>query len=364
VTKVDKRLDQLQDWLTASLAGMGLSGHFQIYPASADASFRRYFRVVPDDLRTSYVAMDAPPEQEDCRPFIAIATAMADTGVHVPEIIAINLAAGFLLLSDLGDRQYLPALNDDSVETLYGDALQALLLLQQAAPPQGLLPAYSRELLLAEMNLFPEWFIRGYLNLAIAPEINEQLNTLFQKLADQALAQPQVWVHRDYHSRNLMLLDAGDMAGRKSGIVKYNPGILDFQDAVVGPVCYDLVSLLRDCYVHWPATRVEGWVSDYYNRLLERRLLPAGTSLSEFRRWFDWMGVQRHLKAIGIFARLKLRDDKPGYISDIPRTLRYILQVGQRYPELAPLQSWLESDVVPVLSGNLDPGDDYFSVVD
>lgn len=360
---MDKRLEQLQDWLSVSLTGMGLSGHFQIHPASADASFRRYFRVVPDGLGNSYVAMDAPPEQEDCRPFIAIATAMAGTGVHVPEIIDKELDAGFLLLSDLGERQYLPALNDATVDTLYGDALQALLLLQQARPPEGLLPAYSRKLLLTEMNLFPEWFIRGYLKLTIAPEVNEQMHAVFRQLADQALSQPQVWVHRDYHSRNLMVMDADDAADQ-SGVIQYNPGILDFQDAVLGPICYDLVSLLRDCYIQWPASRVEGWVSDYYICLLERRLLPAGTSLAEFRRWFDWMGVQRHLKAIGIFARLKIRDDKPGYIADIPRTLKYILQVSRVYPGLAPLHTWLESDVVPALSGNLDLGDDYFSIVD
>jgi aminoglycoside/choline kinase family phosphotransferase len=361
---VDKRLSQLQGWLSVSLTEMGLTGRFSISPVSVDASFRRYFRVVPDDVRTSYIAMDAPPEQEDCRPYIDIATAMADVGVHVPRIIRSNVDAGFLLLSDLGDRQYLPALNDDTADALYGDALQALLILQTSPPPAGLLPAYSRQLLLSEMQLFSDWFVRGYLKMTLPVELNELLHSVFRQLADQALAQPQVWVHRDYHSRNLMVIDPEDRGSGKAEAIMGNPGILDFQDAVLGPVCYDLVSLLRDCYIQWPASRVEAWLSGYYERLLERRLLPVGTGLSEFRRWFDWMGVQRHLKAIGIFARLKLRDDKPGYIGDIPRTLGYILQVGRDYIELAPLLAWLESDVVPALSGNLNPGDDYFSIVD
>lgn len=350
----------LKDWLGAELRSLGLSGTFDIAPASSDASFRRYFRIVPDDGGGSYIVMDAPPAHEDCHPFIAISHAMANIGLHVPRVISKNLDLGFLLLTDLGDRQYLTELDDDSVQSLYDSALQALLVLQKSSPPDGLLPSYSCELLLAEMHLFPEWFVGGLLKLEISPAENTMLNNLFQSLADQAIKQPQVWVHRDYHSRNLMVTDWQNNAMMDRNVIVCNPGILDFQDAVVGPVCYDLVSLLRDCYIRWPLNQVEAWVDGYYDRLREQRVIPSQIDLPEFRRWFDWMGVQRHLKAIGIFARLKLRDGKPDYIPHIPRTLLYILQVARSYPELSPALQWLEDIVLPALAHELGLADNYF----
>ena len=349
----------LKNWLAAELNSLGMSETFEIVPASSDASFRRYFRVIPGG-GISYIAMDAPPEHEDCRPFIAIARAMADTGLYVPRVIRANLEMGFLLLTDLGDRQYLSELNQDTAHSLYDAAMEALLVLQKSSPPEGLLPVYSRELLLAEMHLFIEWFISGELHLEISPTIIALLENTFQSLADQALSQPQVWVHRDYHSRNLMVADGSDSTLPDRGVVINTPGILDFQDAVLGPVCYDLVSLLRDCYVCWPAELTESWVESYFVRLREQGVIPSHTRLAEFRRWFDWMGVQRHLKAIGIFSRLKLRDGKPDYMSHIPRTFLYILQVSRSYPELSLFFRWLEESVLPALISEFGLADNYY----
>jgi len=350
----------LNNWLGAELKSLGLSDSFDIVPASSDASFRRYFRVLPNNGGSSYIAMDAPPEHEDCRPFIAIARAMADIGLCVPQIIRANLDLGFLLLTDLGDRQYLSELNEDTAQSLYGAAMQSLLVLQKSSPPDNLLSVYSRDLLLNEMHLFINWFISGYLNLKLSPTLTELLENMFQLLADQALKQPQVWVHRDYHSRNLMVADVRRNEISESGSIINTPGILDFQDAVLGPVSYDLVSLLRDCYICWPLARVESWVDDYYLQLIEQRVIPSRTDRAEFRRWFDWMGVQRHLKAIGIFSRLKSRDGKPDYIPHIPRTLLYILQVTRFYTELSQFSRWLEEDVSLALTSRMGLSDTYF----
>ncbi len=296
-------------------------------PASSDASFRRYFRVWYDGQ--TRVVMDAPPDKEDCQPFITMASALRGLGLNTPEVLANDLDQGWLLLTDLGSRPYLSELNAHSAADLYGDALTALARLQLGGDPVSpLLPAYDQALLHREMELFREWFMHRLMGVHPAAEEQEKLDRIFTLLADNALEQPQVWVHRDYHSRNLMITEPD------------NPGVLDFQDAVVGAVTYDLVSLLRDCYIAWPRAQVEAWALDYRAKL--RALGMSGLEdADQFLRWFDLMGVQRHLKATGIFARLYLRDGKPGYLHDIPRTLAYVLDVVGRHPDLADLHHLL-----------------------
>ena len=325
-----QRLRLLEHWLAHSCAFTD----FTIEPASADASFRRYFRVTLAD-GTTRIAMDAPPDKEDCRPFVAIAGLMADAGLHVPEIHAQDLQQGFLLLEDLGARACLGALGPDSADALYADAIDALVRLQVNAPT-GDLPAYDRGLLLREMQLFPDWLLSRHLGLRLSQAESTMLETAFAALVDNALAQPVVCVHRDYHSRNLMVVNAN------------NPGVIDFQDAVAGPVTYDLVSLLRDCYIGWPAAQLDAWIAGYYERA-QRAGLLTGIDPADFRTWFDLMGVQRHLKAAGIFARLNHRDGKPGYLDDIPRTLGYIVDAGARHPASRELAGFVAGQVLPRL---------------
>jgi aminoglycoside/choline kinase family phosphotransferase len=320
---MSERLAELQYWLADELG----FGDFTIVPASSDASFRRYFRV--SSGKTSRIVMDAPPDKEDCGPFISIASTLADLGLNVPLILEADLRRGFLLMSDLGSVHYLQALNEQNVERLYGDALHALRLLQTAPVKDAGIPDYDRDLLLREMALFREWYLTRHLQLAMSEALSEVLEQSFTFLAEEALGQARAWVHRDYHSRNLMVTEMS------------NPGILDFQDAVIGPVTYDLVSLLRDCYVRWPQERVMHWVRDYL-AISQANGMLSGVDPQQFQRWFDLMGVQRHLKAIGIFARLNYRDGKPGYLPDIPRTLGYVLEVSTRYSELSPLRRLLE----------------------
>ncbi len=282
--------------------------------------------------------MDAPPEREDCRPFVEVARALGSFGLNVPEVLAFDQGQGLMLLSDLGSKQYLQALNDDSADRLYGDAIDALVQLQKCGPVAHCsLPAYDRALLMEEMALFSDWLLVRHLGLD-AVEL-EALDGVYEWLAGQALAQPKVWVHRDFHSRNLMVV-----AGA-------NPGVLDFQDAVVGPLTYDLVSLLKDCYISWPRRRVVAWVEDYFAKASAAGLC-GGVEFEQLLRWFDLMGVQRHLKAAGIFARLNHRDGKPGYLDDIPRTLAYVTAVSGDYPELRLLERLLSTRVVPRLSVN------------
>lgn len=326
-----KRLEALKQWLqTDGLPELG-TGDVSITPASSDASFRRYFRVVWTGGETSYIVMDAPPDKEGTEPFVRIARQLLDAGLQVPQVLAADIRQGFLLLSDLGDRPYLDVLDEHNVDHLYADALDALLILQRDVPCDSGLPFYDRALLLQEMELFRDWYLRRLCDVEADTGQYAVLDDIFHQLADAALSQPQVFVHRDYHSRNLMLTTA------------YNPGILDFQDAVIGPVTYDLVSLLRDCYVAWPRQRVEQWALDYLHRAAKAGIFPcAGVSDAQLLRWLDWMGIQRHLKAVGIFVRLWLRDGKPGYLDDIPRTLGYVCEVSARYPELSVLSRLLE----------------------
>jgi aminoglycoside/choline kinase family phosphotransferase len=322
----------LKVWLATSV---GLDGA-SLELASGDASFRRYFR-----LRraggTTQIVMDAPPENEDCRPFVSIAQHLAGLGLNVPVVHEADLEHGFILLSDLGSEHYLDRLTDSDAERdrLYGDALDAIIVMQSRGMRDGL-PAYNRELLLQEMELFREWLLQRHLGLSLELEELQMLDRVSELLVANALEQPQVFVHRDYHSRNLLVTPES------------NPGILDFQDAVIGPVTYDLVSLLKDCYISWSREQVREWLSEYFTQALQFGVVREEHE-EVFLRWFDLMGVQRHLKASGIFARLNIRDGKPGYLKDIPRTLNYILEIAPEYPELEQLTELVSERVLPAL---------------
>ncbi len=328
-----ERLAELNEWLASHFG----ETNFTLEPASGDASFRRYFRISLEDGQT-LIAMDAPPDKEDCRPFIEIAGRLRPLGIHVPEILAQSRGRGFLLLSDLGERLYLDHLDETSVDRLYGDALGALAAMQACANAEAL-PAYDHALLWKEMELFRHWLVGEHLGLDLDAAEREMLDETFEALIANAQHQPQVFVHRDYHSRNLMVSD-----GR-------NPGVLDFQDAVAGPVTYDLVSLLRDCYIRWPRQRVAEWAKGYFHLALHTGILRQEHE-REFPRWFDLMGMQRHLKAAGIFARLFLRDGKDGYLKEIPRTLEYIVEVAPDYPETERLGEFIAKRVLPELPKN------------
>lgn len=329
---MDQRLQQLTAWAAKVLGADAV----EATPASSDASFRRYFRIRHDG--ESYVVMDAPPDKEDCGPFIKVSAAMAGFGLNVPVVLQHDLVQGFLLLTDLGEQQYLQRLDADNAAALYGDAIDSLVQLQVGGIKSSVaLPPYDRRLLLFEMSLFTDWLLDKQLKVGLSPAVHNELGGIFTYLADEALAQPVVWVHRDYHSRNLMLTDEN------------NPGVLDFQDAVLGPLSYDLVSLLKDCYISWPRRRVEGWVKDYFVRLGDAGL-NKGLSCEQLLHWFDLMGAQRHLKAAGIFARLNIRDGKPGYLQDIPRTLGYICEAAEWQPRLRPLSHLIQEEILPRLA--------------
>jgi len=322
----------LQIWLTNSA---GLTD-FSIELASGDASFRRYYRLTLSDGATRIV-MDAPPESEDSSPFVAVAKHLVGLGLNVPVVYAADLEQGFLLLSDLGSEHYLDLLGQGQGQgdRLYADAMSALMVMQASAAMDGL-PIYSSGLLLQEMGLFREWLLEKHLGLALDLGEQQTLDKTFDLLVTNALGQPQQFVHRDYHSRNLLVTSA------------QNPGIIDFQDALVGPVTYDLVSLLKDCYISWPREQVKEWVFGYYDLALQSGVLRKEHEDS-LLRWFDLMGVQRHLKASGIFARLNMRDGKQGYLKDIPRTLNYIVELAPEYPELEPLVRLISERVLPAL---------------
>jgi aminoglycoside/choline kinase family phosphotransferase len=324
----DFRLSVLRRWVEEDL-GFTAS---RIAPASADASFRRYFRIRHGG--ESYIAMDAPPEKEDLGPFVRVAAMLADIGLNVPLVLARNAADGLLLLTDLGSRQYLDVLlANQGVDRLYADALAALVTLQtRGAPFLGQLPAYDAALLNREMELLPEWFLERHLRLDVSSAQRSMLDRSFAAITRAALAQPVTLVHRDFHSRNLMLVDSG------------NPGILDFQDAVAGPLTYDLVSLLKDCYVAWPAARVRQWALGFRQRLGAAGC-AAGADEDEFLRWFDLMGLQRHIKVLGIFCRLYYRDGKAQYLQDLPRVLQYATAAAARYPETADYAEFLRGPV-------------------
>ena len=337
-TQEDRRLDQLREWLAcfddiepATLA-----------PASIDASFRRYFRVRAGS--ESLIVMDAPPEREDCRPYIRVARYLEQMSLNSPRIVRAAPEQGFLLLTDLGCRQYLQELEKrpERAGELYGDALSAVLKLQeQGRRFQSDLPSYDDKLLRFEMSLFRDWLCLRHLGLELSERDEAEWQSSVELLVRNALNQPKVFVHRDFHSRNLMVTD------------RNNPGILDFQDAVEGPFTYDLVSLLKDCYIRWPAEQVKRWATQFHSALAERDLVSI--SAAQFMRSFELMGVQRQLKAAGIFARLNHRDGKPAYLQDVPRTLRYIVEIAPRYPELEFLEQLIRERCLPALAAARPP---------
>ena len=310
---------------------------FSLAPASADASFRRYFRATlaerwrgggdAGDAR-SLIVMDAPPAHEDCRPFVHVARLLAEAGVHAPVVLAEDIDRGFMLLTDLGTTTYANALDAASAPALYSDAIDALIRWQRATRA-GALPEYDEPLLRRELLLFPDWYVARHLAVDLTPAQRASLARTFDAVLANNLAQPRVFVHRDYHSRNLML-------------AKPNPGVLDFQDAVHGPVTYDLVSLLRDAYVEWDEERQLDWTVRYWERARAAGL-PVHADFGTFWRDFEWMGVQRQLKVLGIFARLNVRDGKSGYLADMPRVLGYVRRAAARYRELDALTALLDT---------------------
>ncbi|MBK1680643.1 aminoglycoside phosphotransferase family protein [Rhodocyclus tenuis] len=324
----DVRSQTMHAWLAAQLGGED----WQIAPASADASFRRYFRVsLPDG--TTRIVMDAPPPHEDCRPFLDIAALFRAAGANTPEVFAANVEDGFLLLADLGQCTYLDALRVEpaAAPVLYGEARAALIAIQRASRP-SVLPAYDRELLARELALFPDWYLARHLGITLDAAQQQTLASAFATLLDCALAQPQVFVHRDYHSRNLMV--SGDA-------FPASPGVLDFQDAVFGPASYDVVSLFRDAYIDWDEEQELDFVIRYWEEA-RRAGLPLPAEFHEFYRDYEWMGAQRQLKVLGIFARLNYRDGKDGYLKDMPRVAAYLRRACERYRELLPLARLLD----------------------
>lgn len=329
----DARLLLIQDWLTRDLR-MRVD---RIEPASADASFRRYFRAFRGD--DTFIVMDAPPDKEDVRPYLKVTSLLESIGAHVPHVHEADIPRGLLLLEDLGGTHYLSQLKSGvDADRLYGDALRILADIQvQGAEAAAELAPYDREPLHRELGLMPEWFLAAHLQIDLSQRERDLIAATSEFLIREALAQPQVFVHRDYHSRNLMVVSTR------------NPGILDFQDALRGPVGYDLVSLLKDCYISWPRERVVKWVRDY-GAGLKARGFNAGSDDTQFLRWFDMIGVQRHIKVLGIFARLWYRDGKSGYLADLPLTLDYVREACKLYAELREFSAFLESRVVPLLA--------------
>lgn len=338
-----ERQKLIETWL----AGLWPGRKFSLAPASADASFRRYFRATLDD-GTTHVVMDAPPANEDCRPWLHVQQLFHAAGAHVPEVLAQDLDRGFLLLSDLGNATYLQALNADNAPSLYADAIGALVKIQRASRP-GQLPNYDRALLRRELDLFPQWYLARHHGIELAPGEQRSLEDAFERILATNLAEPKVFVHRDYHSRNLMLLPPAAGA---------NPGVIDFQDAVYGPISYDMVSLLKDAYVEWDEDIALDWLVRYWE-LARRNGLPVAADFGEFFRDYEWMGVQRHLKVLGIFARLYHRDGKDGYLKDLPLVARYLRKACERYGELSALRKLLDKveDKVTVLGYTMDKRD-------
>jgi len=328
----DVRLQHLKVWLDEQLAilfadqGWGPVPPATLTAASSDASFRRYFRW--EGAGRSFVVMDAPPPQENCKPFVDIAFLLAKSGINVPKIYAQDLDRGFLLLNDLGNKTYLDVINGENAELLFSDALQALLAFQQL-PMVAPLPSYDVALLRRELELFPEWYVKCELGIEFDAAQQQQWQQVSDLLINSALAQPKVLVHRDYMPRNLMLSEP-------------NPGVLDFQDAVYGPVTYDVTCLFKDAFLSWPEERVRGWLESYWRQATALNI-PVQPDFEDFLRASDLMGVQRHLKVIGIFARICHRDGKPRYLADVPRFFSYIDAVIARRPELAELQALLGS---------------------
>jgi aminoglycoside/choline kinase family phosphotransferase len=345
----DPRLTLIRTWLTRDL-GWRIG---RISVASADASFRRYFRVSRGDVdpaawapkADTLIIMDAPPGKEDIAPYLKVSSLLEQAGAHVPHVFASDARRGFVAMEDLGDTQYLSLLKTGrGVDKLYGDALATLANIQvRGLKASEQLAPYDREPLERELNLMPEWFLIKHFGLELTPEERALLTVTNEILINEALLQPQVFVHRDFHSRNLMVLPP---SVAKSG----GPGVIDFQDALRGPIGYDLVSLLKDCYISWSRERVERWVKGY-RRVLGNLGANVGDSEYQFLRWFDLIGVQRHVKVLGIFCRLWYRDGKAGYLGDLPLVFEYVRDACRRYPELVEFERWLSWRVAPLLEG-------------
>jgi N-acetylmuramate 1-kinase len=324
----------LQQWAHTTLADKGWlpNGPLQMTPVPGDAGFRHYYRL---NTQPTLLAVVAPPTTEKNEVFVYLAKLLRQQGLHAPEVHAADFDLGFLLIEDLGDGLLLNSLNRDTANCLYGEVITDLLRLQQIPTKPLELPHYDQPLLRQEMRLFEDWFVPKLLGYHLSPDEQKLLHGVFDLLERQAADQPQVLVHRDFHSRNLIIRD---------GLA---PGIVDFQDGVIGPISYDLVSLLRDCYIRWPVDQVERWALAYGNMAVEVGLMRPVTQ-ETFLRWFDWMGLQRHLKVLGIFSRLHLRDGKDGYLDDLPLVIRYTLEVAEAYPELLPFADWFRSQLLPL----------------
>ena len=329
MTATPSRAEALRRFVESSLAATGLA----IEPASADASFRSYWRVA--SRGGTHVVMDAPPDKENLEPWLDIGARLRAAGLHAPEVFAVDRTQGFVLMEDLGARLYLPELNEHSVDALYADALDALLRMQTHVDPAGL-PHFDEAFVTTELELMPEWFLRRHLGYEIGCDEWDVIELAFRLLINEVRAQPQAFMHRDYHSRNLLVMP------RTGHAMLESPGIIDFQGAMNGPIAYDLASLLRDCYIAWDAERVEGWLDAYGQRLRHAHLIDTHVDGARLRRWFDLAGLQRHVKVLGIFCRLWYRDGKRHYLADLPLTWRYVIAVARRYQETAPLADLLE----------------------
>ncbi len=326
---MSERYESLQRWLIDVLN----TSDFELKPASGDASFRFYYRLSLDNK--TFIVMDAPPQQEDCEPFIKVTNILHDCDVNAPIIHNMDMDQGFLLLSDFGNDLYLDTLNHSSINGLYSDAIKALVSMQILGDVRGL-DRYDEPLLRREIALFKDWLLGKHLKIELNNKQHRSIEEIFDLLIANSLLQPQVFVHRDFHSRNLMLTKVN------------NPGVIDYQDAVYGPISYDLVSLLKDCYIKWTKDEINIWI-DFYLDELAAREFELDVDRQEFQRWFDLMGVQRHLKASGIFTRLSHRDNKHDFLKDIPRTLSYIVDLKQTYKELLPLCLLIEESILPKL---------------
>jgi hypothetical protein len=312
----DERLVRLSQWVRQTLS----SDDLNIVPASADASFRRYLRIHKG--QETFIAMDAPPEKEDVRPFIKVADLLHGAGVHVPRVVAQAIDDGYLLLTDLGTQTFLDVLNENNADELFSNAIDALIKWQLVSSPH-VLPNYDEALLRRELSLFPDWYVAKHLNIELTDKQRVVLESMFSLIVRNNLSQANVFVHRDYMPRNLMISTP-------------NPGVLDFQDAVYGPISYDVASLFRDAFISWPEARMIDWVVRYWQRA-RQAALPVPEDFAQFYRDVEWMGLQRHLKVLGIFARINYRDGKPKYLADTPRFIQYVRQAGERYDELRPL---------------------------
>lgn len=326
----DERKSALAHWVSQNTAAE--QHPIELISLGGDAGFRRYFRY---QQPSQWLAVDAPPATEDTAQFLAIAQFINQQGVRGPHIAAADAAQGFLLVEDFGNKLFFSTANNQNADVLYQQALNTLLQLHRSQDDAALIPRYDRALLRRELEIFSEWFVGKLLGHALNDTEQTLLDSVFIQLEDNAFAQPQTFVHRDYHSRNLMLLEDGKL------------GVIDFQGALWGGVTYDLVSLLRDCYLRWPAAQVKAWALDYHQQAIEAGIIPA-VSQEEFLRWFDWLGLQRHIKVLGIFARLYLRDGKDGYLNDLPLVIRYTLEVAEQYSELRPFADWFKQTLLPL----------------